>query len=176
MPDTSHTISIRPEQPADHHAVDVLLRAAFGGPDEAALVVDLRAEPGAFTLVAELDGVVAGMIAFSPVSSRTPVEGLLAMGLGPMAVVPDRQGRGVGSALVRAGIEACRQCGVGLIVVLGHADFYPRFGFQPANRAGLRCRWSRESDDHFMYLELAPGQAALVGGAIEYGPAFDRFG
>jgi putative acetyltransferase len=59
-------------------------------------------------------------------------------------------------------------------VVFGHPAYYPRFGFSSARRIGLRCKWSRD-DDHFMYLELEAGHAALVGGEVNYRPEFDRF-
>lgn len=166
---------IRPERPADHAALDRLLRAAFAGGDEAALVSDLRGRPDALTLVAEQDGELVGVITFSALHSPTAPPGWRGAGLAPMAVRPDRQRQGIGSALVRAGLDACRQHGIGLVVVLGHAGYYPRFGFRPARHIGLRCRWSQD-DDHFMYLELVPGQAALAGAAVEYAAEFDRFG
>ena len=90
-----------------------------------------------------------------------------------MAVRPDVQRRGIGSALVRAGIDECRRRGVGLIVVLGHPGYYPRFGFQPAATVGLRCKWS--AGDSFMYLELSPGHARLAGDVVDYAPEFDMF-
>ena len=89
-----------------------------------------------------------------------------------MAVVPDRQRHGVGSALAEAGIAACREDGYEAVIVLGHPDYYPRFGFVPASRFGLRSEYD-VPDDVFMALELTPG--ALHGrgpGTIRYHPAF----
>lgn len=151
-----------------------LLIDAFGGPDEADLLDELRLRPDVFSLVAACQGAVVGAITFSPVFGRTRGVELRAVGLGPMAVRPDWQRRGVGSALIRAGLEACRARHCGLVVVFGHPAYYPRFGFKPARSVELRCRWSRE-DDHFMYLELEAGHAALVGGDVDYCPEFDRF-
>ena len=94
------------------------------------------------------------------------------MGLAPMAVAPARQRQGVGSALARAGIAACRDLGFGAVIVLGHPEYYPRFGFVPASRFGLRSEYD-VPDDVFMAMELKPG--ALHGrgpGTIRYHPAF----
>lgn len=183
-------LTIRPEAAGDEPAVHDVLTAAFDGPDEAALVDALRRRDDTFTLVAEVGGIdggkgtVVGAITFSPVagrdSSAPPDEtglraiGLRAIGLAPMAVRPDRQRQGIGSALVRAGLDACRARGIGLVVVLGHPGYYPRFGFRPAAAIGLRCRWSHD-EESFMYLELQPGQARLAGGFVEYCAEFDRF-
>jgi putative acetyltransferase len=73
-----------------------------------------------------------------------------------MAVLPEFQNRGIGSALVRAGLEACRNIGESVVFVLGHLEFYPRFGFQPAAQKGLRYK-SLDFDPHFMVAELSPG-------------------
>lgn len=167
-------LTIRPEAPTDAGAVRAVLIEAFGGRDEADLVEALRPRPDVLSLVAVRDGVVAGVITFSPVVGRTGDARLRAMGLAPMAVRPEWQREGIGSALVRAGLDACRDRDVGLVVVFGHATYYPRFGFTSARRIGLRCKWSRD-DDHFMFLELAPGQAALTGGYVDYCPELDRF-
>lgn len=167
-------MTIRPGSAADAAAVHQLLVAAFGGPDEAMLADRLHARADVFSLVADHDGAVIGVIVFSPVSGRGGQTGLHAVGLAPMAVHPHWQRRGVGSALVCAGIDECRARRLGLIVVLGHPGYYPRFGFRPAGATGLRCRWSHD-DESFMYLELHPGQATRAGDLVVYGPEFDPF-
>lgn len=167
-------VSIRPETPADVEGTRALLIAAFGGPAEADLVEALRPRPDVFSLVAVHEGVVVGAITFSPVFGHNAAATLRAVGLAPMAVRPEWQRQGIGSALIQAGIEACRARQIGLVVVLGHADYYPRFGFKPSRPIGLRCKWSRD-DDHFMYLELEAEQADLAGGFVDYDPEFDRF-
>ena len=91
--------------------------------------------------------------------------------LGPMAVLPTWQKRGVGSQLVRAGLEICRAAGYDLVIVLGHTTYYPRFGFQPAPPLGIR--WEHGADSHFMVMELRPGALAGASGVVRYRPEFD---
>ena len=93
------------------------------------------------------------------------------MGLAPMAVAPDRQRSGVGSALVRAGLEACRERGASAVVVLGHAEYYTRFGFAPASRFGIASEYD-VPDDVFLIVELEPGRLASASGTIRYHAAF----
>ena len=96
-----------------------------------------------------------------------------AMALGPMAVLPEYQNRGIGSRLVRSGLEACGEIGEHVVFVLGHAEYYPRFGFKPAVALGLRYKDSR-FDPHFMVAELVPGALGGMSGQIIYHPEFDR--
>lgn len=162
---------LRPEIEADIPAIAALHDAAFGGPLEARIVGGLRAAARPLiSWVAEEDGRVIGHLLFSPVTLET-VPGLRWMGLAPMAVLPDRQGQGVGTALAQAGLEACREAGVEAVVVLGHPSFYPRFGFVPASRYGLRCEFEAP-DEAFMALELSPGACAGRGGLLRFHPVF----
>jgi putative acetyltransferase len=169
----SRQISIRPEQPSDWQAVAKVNRSAFESPLEAELVDGLRKRAAPWvSLVAELDGAVVGHILFTPVSLMDH-EGLNLMGLGPMAVAPIHQRQGIGSLLVRAGLEQCRAMGVGGVVVLGHPQYYPRFGFRPAARHGINCQYDAPADA-FMLLELVPGYLGGACGTIRYHPAFDE--
>jgi putative acetyltransferase len=162
--------SVRPERPDDRAAVYRINESAFGRADEARLVERLRtrARP-LLSLVAESGGAMAGHILFTPVT----LEGFtgLLLGLAPMAVAPDRQRRGIGSALVRAGLERCRDLEVGAVVVLGHPDYYPKFGFVPAARFALRCEYDAPAEA-FTALELRPGALAGASGTVRYHPAF----
>jgi len=162
---------LRPEDPADWDAIDAVHEQAFGRPGEAALVRALRREAKPYLgLVAQQDGRVVGQIAFSPVA----IEGGSppALGLGPLAVEPGLQRAGIGSALVRAGLARCAQFAQ-IVVVLGHAAYYPRFGFRPAFQHGLRYR-SELLDPSFFVLELAPGALTGVSGWVRYHEAFER--
>ncbi len=134
-------IVIRSEEKKDWAAIHALNSAAFRSPAEADLVDALRrqAHP-AISLLAEDSQTVVGHIMFSPVVLPGYPE-LRIMGLAPMAVLPQHQRRGIGSALVRAGLAECRKLGFGAVVVLGHPDYYPRFGFSPASRFGISCEY-----------------------------------
>ena len=164
---------IRPEEPGDWAAVRAVNASAFETPLEANLVDLLReqAEP-IVSLVAEDTGAVVGHIMFSPVSLPGH-PALRIMGLAPMAVAPEHQRKGIGSALVRAGLERCRQLGFGAVVVLGHPDYYPRFGFQPSTRFGIGCEYD-VPEGVFMAMELQDGCLRGASGKIQYHGAFGR--
>jgi putative acetyltransferase len=164
-------MEIRPEQAADIGAVRAINRAAFGTSTEADLVDALReqAEP-IISLVAEDAGSIVGHILFSPVTLSGAAE-LRIMGLAPMAVAPAQQRRGIGSALVYAGLEHCKQLGCCAVIVLGHPEYYPRFGFAPASRFGIGCEYE-VPDEVFMALELEAGIMRGKSGTIRYHAAF----
>ncbi len=165
---------IRPEQPGDELGIAEVNLAAFGSPGEAALVDELRKVADPFiSFVADLDRKVVGHILFTPVSIRGEHERSDAIGLGPMAVHPDHQRCGIGTELVRAGLQACVRQSHPVVFVLGHPEYYPRFGFRPAPPLGLRFR-SPEFDPAFMVAELVPGALSDRKGWVEYLPAFDE--
>ena len=130
---------VRTEEERDRAAVRAINVAAFGTVLEAELVDTLRATvKPTISLVAEIEGTVVGHIMFSLVSLAGHSQ-LNIVGLAPMAVAPDRQRQGIGSALVRTGITKCEEHDYDAIVVLGHPEYYPRFGFVPAIRYAIRC-------------------------------------
>jgi len=164
-------MNFRNETEKDIPAVHKLNEAAFGSSTEATLVDALRKQAQPFiSLVAEEDGVILGHILFTPVSLSGHPE-LRVMGLAPMAVMPGRQRQGIGSALVRAGLAQCRVLGFGAVVVLGHPTYYPRFGFVPASRFGMRCEFEAP-DEAFMALALQPDVLHGKNGTIHYLAAF----
>ena len=163
---------VRAETPEDHGAVRRVNELAFDGGTEANLVEALRENaPLYISLVAEEGGQVVGHILFSPVTVESAGGDWEALGLGPMAVLPERQGRGVGSALVREGLEECLRLGREVVFVLGHADFYPRFGFRPAGPLGITCEFP-SPEENFMVAELRPGALSGRTGLIRYSPEF----
>jgi len=166
---------IRTEEEKDRAAVYAVNAAAFETPREAKLVDALRqrAEP-TISLVAEGSENVVGHIMFSPVSLTGHAEAKI-MGLGPMAVAPTHQRRGIGSMLVPAGLEVCKQMGFGAVVVLGHPKFYPRFGFAPSSRFGIKCEYD-VPEEVFLVVELQPGYLSGASGTIHYHPAFREMG
>lgn len=164
---------VREEEKRDRDAVHALHVAAFETSAEANLVDALReqARP-VLSLVAEEAERIVGHIMFTPVSLSGHADRRI-MGLAPMAVSPDRQRKGIGSALVRAGLEQCRDLGFGAVVVLGHPSFYPRFGFQPASRVGVACEYDAPADA-FMLVELVPGYMRGAAGTVQFHPAFEN--
>jgi putative acetyltransferase len=162
---------IRPERPEDILGIRHVNLTAFDTAAEAGLVDALRQRAQPIVSLVAVDGeAVVGHILFSPVT-LPPHADLQIMGLAPMAVLPDRQRQGIGSALVRTGLDECRRIGFGAIVVLGHAEYYPRFGFVPASTFGLRSEYD-VPDDVFLALELFPGALRQRAGTIRYHPAF----
>jgi len=164
---------IRTEEDRDWAAVRAVNAAAFETLVEANLVDALRqqAHP-VVSLVAEVNETVVGHIMYSPVS-LADYPHIKIMGLAPMAVAPSHQRKGIGSALVCAGLERCKELGFGAVVVLGHPGFYPRFGFSPSSRFGIACEYE-VPEEVFMALELQPGYLRGASGAIRYHAAFSN--
>ncbi len=166
-------MQVRRERTGDAAAIHHVNQEAFANPAEARIVdlVRAQAEP-IISLVAEEDGEVAGHILFSPVT-LVPRTDILIMGLAPMAVLPHRQRQGIGSALVEAGLKECRALGAVGVVVVGHPEFYPRFGFAPASQLGLKCEFAVR-DEVWMAMELVNDALRIPGGMIRYHRAFSR--
>lgn len=164
-------MEIRAEQQRDVASIRALNEAVFETCTEANLVDALRQQAHEFiSLVAEENESIIGHIFFSPVTLIPHLE-LKIMGLAPMAVIPARQRIGVGSALVHDGLATCKKNGYAAVIVLGHQGYYPRFGFTPASRFGIRCEYE-VPDEVFMALELEPGVLQDRTGTIRYHAAF----
>lgn len=162
---------IRAERESDWDAVRRVNESAFGAPAEANLVESLRTRVRPLvSLVAEIDGGIVGHILFTPVSLSDHAD-LKAMALAPMAVAPEQQRKGIGSALVHAGLEQCRNLGMAAVFVLGHPEYYPRFGFLPSTRFGISSEYE-VPEEVFMAMELQPAALAGKGGKVKYHPAF----
>ena len=130
----------------------------------------LRGSNDYLSLVATIDDRVVGHILFTPVTIEPPVDRRIA-GLAPMAVRPDHQRSGVGGQLICAGLEECRRRGYSAVVVLGHPEYYPRFGFVPAHTFGLTCEFP-SPPEAFMAMELEAGALSGVKGRVHYLPQF----
>ena len=143
---------IRPACAGDHDAIRAVVTAAFGQPDEAALVDALRADGDALVeLVVEEDDVVVGHVLFSPLTTDT---GARFAALAPLSVAPHHQRDGLGTMLMQVGHELCRAAGVEALIVLGHPDYYPRVGYSAAAAKTVTAPFSGPS---FMALALRPG-------------------
>jgi putative acetyltransferase len=164
-------VHIRLEAKADRSALRALNEAAFGTSAEADLLDALRSKSiDCISLVAHSGAALIGHILFSPVALAEYPEVRL-MGLGPMAVAPQQQRQGIGTALVREGLIRCKRLGVRAVVVVGHPEYYPRFGFVPASRYSIRSEYD-VPDAAFMAIELEAGALDGLAGLIRYDEAF----
>lgn len=178
------SLALRPEMPDDLPGIRLVEEAAFAHHNEADLV-DLARGRGKTTLsmVAVQDGGVLGHALFTPVtfdpstgprrehSSECSGRGL---GLGPIAVLPEFQRTGIGSRLMRAGLEHVRRLNYGFVVLLGDPAYYSRFGFIPGRALGLSSDYG--DGDEFQALELRPGMLADMPGKVKYIPEFEETG
>ncbi len=168
-------ILIRKEIPTDIPDIRRLNDLAFHGPVEGSIVDALRERcPDVLSLVAVQGGRIVGHLFFSPVEING-ITGTEAMGLGPMAVLPKFQRKGIGKALINEGIRMLEQSGCAVVVVLGHTEYYPQFGFVPASQYGLKSQWEGIPADVFMVRFLKKEKIGLVSGIVryqrEFGPA-----
>lgn len=165
---------VRAEKTEDRDDIHGVNELAFGRPDEAELVDALRANASpTISLVAVVDEQLAGHIFFSPVTVESDGGVFTAMGLAPMAVLPEHQNQGIGSRLVREGLRECRRLGHDIVFVLGHPKYYPRFGFAPSSLKGLRSEYD-VPDEVFMVSELVPGALGGRRGLVKYHPEFAK--
>lgn len=168
MTDRNVRVQIREELDTDIAAIRELNSRAFGQSLEADIVDALRSHGAVLlSLVATIDERIVGHILYSPAS----IGDLAGAGLGPMAVLPGFQRRGIGSALVAEGSRRMKQAGWPFVVVLGHAEFYPRFGFTRASAHGISSEWD-VPDEVFMLSILDPPRMSGVSGQVRYRPEF----
>ncbi len=161
-------ILIRKEIPTDIPDIRRLNDLAFHGPVEGSIVDALRERcPDVLSLVAVQGGRIVGHLFFSPVEING-ITGTEAMGLGPMAVLPKFQRKGIGKALINEGIRMLEQSGCAVVVVLGHTEYYPQFGFVPASQYGLKSQWEGIPADVFMVRFLKKEKIGLVSGIVRY--------
>ncbi len=167
-------IEVRAEKPEDIAVIHQINEQAFGSPAEANLVDALRRNCKViFSFVAEDNGRVVGHILFSEVVIESEGKQLSGIGLAPLAVSPERQNEGIGSRLVEHGLSACRGAGHPFAVVLGHPEYYPRFGFAPASRFGVKSEYDVR-DEVFMIMELKEGSLAGFAGIAKYQSEFNE--
>jgi len=168
---------IRPETPADAEAIYSVNKQAFDGREAEPRLVDTIRKSDGFipelSLVVEKNDRIVGHILFSRIQIQSENVQLLGLALAPIAVLPEYQGQGIGSALVKRGLEECKRLGYAWIIVLGHPAYYARFGFAPELAKSLECPFG-DCGDAWMALELTPGALEGVRGKVIYPPAFDH--
>ncbi|MBI2149104.1 MAG: N-acetyltransferase [Acidobacteria bacterium] len=158
-------VEVREESPGDFAAVRDVNKRAFEQDQEGNIIDALRANGAALlSLVATLNGRVVGHIMYSPVSVSGETAGAA---LGPMAVLPEHQRQGIGSKLIETGNRKLQDAGCPFIIVVGHPNYYPRFGFRPASAHGIKCEWE-VPDDVFMLLVLDQTKMRGVSGLAKY--------
>lgn len=167
-------IIIREEKPEEIKAIRDVNEQAFGQENEATIIEKLRKRGGlTISIVAVQGAEVVGHIAFSPVVIEAEGSSFEAIALAPMAVLPAYQRKGIGSQMVRAGLEECSRLGYEIVVVLGHPDYYPRFGFAPAMPKGISCEFE-VPEEAWMMLELREGALAGRRGKVRFQPEFSE--
>ena len=161
---------IRPERPFDFEAIDDVVRGAFEGETEVRLVHRIRGGEGyvpKLSLVADDDGEIVGHIMLSYVE----LAGRKVLQLSPLAVKPGRQNEGIGDALSRDALQRADEELEPLVLVLGHPNYYPRFGFEPARSLGIEPPDDAITDGPWMVKRLSNYEPALTG-RVDFGPAF----
>lgn len=176
----SMDVHVRPETPADFERINRVVVEAFESAehtdkDEHHLVKRIRLssayEPD-LALVAALGGEVVGHILFSRAIIQDEAgKQVLSLALAPVSVHPDFQGMGIGGALIVKGHSAAKAKGYTSVVVLGHPSYYPRFGYEPASKWGIKTSFD-VPDEAFMALELVKGSLADSAGIVAYSSAF----
>lgn len=165
-------MKIRYETVGDADGIRAVVTQAFARTAEAELVDALRAaDAPRISLVADAAGMIVGHVLFTTVTVRRGEDAWPALALGPLAVLPSHQGRGVGSRLIRAGLDACLAAGQPVVFVVGAPRFYGRFGFVEAAPMGLI--WDAGAvGDAWQVAELTPGALRGRTGIVSYRPEF----
>lgn len=169
-------MDIRQEQPEDHKAVFQLNSLAFQQDGEARLVEALRLNSEVFvpelSLVALIDDKIVGHILFTKIKIIDGAQQTACLALAPVAVNPDFQNQGIGSQLIKNGLMKAKALGYTAVIVLGHEHYYPKFGFLPASKYGVRCPFE-VPDEVFMALELVENGLKGVHGTVKYPKEFE---
>ena len=178
----NQTVVIRKETPEDYARVIELTEEAFETLDisdhnEGKLVDKLRKAPtfiDELSLVAELNEQVVGHILFTPIVIDNGEEQFQSLVLAPVSVLPEFQKRGIGGQLIRVGHEKAKELGFQSAILLGHPEYYPRFGYKPASTWGIKTHYELPSDDVFMAVELTEGALTGVSGMVVFPPEFEE--
>lgn len=169
-------IEVRHENRDDYPAIELVNDLAFGQPNEGLLIEELRRTPRfvpELSLVAIYDDTVVGHILFFPIRIMCGDSHEMSLSLAPMSVHPDHQGKGIGGRLIEKGMAIAKNMGYESIIVLGHPEYYPRYGFQPASKWGIKPPYEEVPDEAFMAMELVEGSLEGKAGVVEYPEEYD---
>jgi putative acetyltransferase len=169
------TIIMRPEAATDFQGIKEVNDLAFGQPNESLLVEKLRSHPDfikELSIVADLDGSIIGHILFFPIEINQNLNTYQSLALAPMAVTPDYQNKGIGGQLIRTGLEIAKERGFKSVIVLGHKDYYPRFGFAPAAKWRIIAPFD-VPEEVFMAIALVPDGLKNISGRVKYPKEFE---
>ena len=165
---------IRFEKPEDIAFIHSVNEQAFGRVSEAKLVDTLRlACTDHLSLVADDNGSIIGHLMFTPVVVTDGKQKTEGMGLAPMAVLPSKQRQGIGAQLVDTGLQILKEKGYPFVIVLGHPEYYPRFGFQAASGCNIRTQWNGVPDEAFMILVMDHEAMQNVSGVATFRDEFN---
>jgi putative acetyltransferase len=168
-------LTVRPERLEDIPSVRILNERAFEQSAEADIVDKLRhACPEMLSFVAEDESHVVGHILFTPAAIKSGKRVIQGMALAPMAVLPERQREGIGTKLVEHGLNVLQERSCPFVIVLGHPDYYPRFGFELASRHSIACQWEGVPDEAFMIIIFDEIVMEGVAGVARYRDEFDE--
>ncbi len=166
-------LTIRRERPGDETHIHEVNYRAFERKEEAEVVDVLRNScPEGVSLVAEEDGKIVGHILFTPATIEGEGKSIVGTGLGPVAVLPECQRRGIGSALIREGLEKMKSAGEPFVILVGHPSYYPRFGFERASKYGIRCEYEAVPDEAFMIVVFDEKKIKGINGVARERPEF----
>ena len=167
-------ITIRAETAADIEQIHYVNEKAFGRTAEADLIDKLRGRSALpVSLVAVHNNIVVGHIAFNPATIKTADAESEIITLAPLAVLPEFQKKGIGSQLIRTGLDICRKQGYSIAVLVGHPGYYPRFGFVQAKPHDIHCQFAAP-DEAWMVCELVPGALKNIRGTVYFQPEFQE--
>jgi predicted N-acetyltransferase YhbS len=169
-------ITIRPENRNDYKNITLINDMAFGHEKEGLLVEKIRKNKKfkpKLSLVACMGDEIVGHILFFPVDVISETDQFESLTLAPMSVIPELQGLGIGSQLVEQGLAKAKNMGYTSVIVLGHAKFYPKFGFTPASQFNITSPFA-VPDECFMALELQKEALQKHSGCVSYPKEFDE--
>lgn len=164
---------IRRETKEDFNSIYEINKRAFKQENESKLIERIRVSKNfipELSLVAEENGKIVGHILFSKIAIKGEKE-YETLALAPMAVLPKFQKQGIGGKLIREGLNKARELGFDSAIVLGHKDYYPRFGFERASKWNIKCSFE-VPDEAFMAIELNSGALVEKAGIVEYPEEF----